>query len=67
MTRIELFRSYLRYEYIVSNNLEFFFSAENTLIKNNAIKFGMTLDVWGWFKFKFGVEMNPDSSRFYVG
>jgi len=36
-------------------------------MKNNAIKYGMTLDVWGWFKVKFGVEMNPDSSRIYVG
>ncbi len=42
-------------------------AAENTFMKNNAIKYGMTLDVWGWFKVKFGVEMNPDSSRIYVG
>ena len=66
-SRIELFKGYLRYEYVVAKNLDLFVSVEHYFKQDTRVRFGVNLDCWELFKVKVGIETQSLSARAYMG
>ena len=65
--RIELFKAYVKYEITLCKNLEVFLACKSYFLETPKLKYGISLDCWGLFNLKLGIEHQDTNSRVFIG